>query len=157
MSSSVAPGVDTQAGPGRLDASMGFAEAPIGRPRPAVHYSESTSFADGIINRHSTADFHTFAGLPIAGTDVFEGCCGGVVERVHVYFDTAAIGSNAALLARLTEMYGPGARYEAWEGRTGYRFTGKLIELRSIEYAGRDGFVKLVFTRVAEGDGLDNA
>lgn len=138
-----------------LDESRGFEGAPIGSPRPEIPYDAAESYNDGLTNAYCTSHFRTFEGRPIAHADVFEGCCGGAVERVHMDIDTDGGKANDALLARLTARYGEPTPYVAWPDRPGFRFSGAAFELRAILFADAKGHVRLVFAAVGAGDGFD--
>ncbi len=136
--------------PARVDDGLpGFDVVRLGGPLPDLPYRDFESFSDGLVNRHCTGYFPGFEGFSLSDVDIFEGCCGGGVFRLHAYVDTAASGSQAALMARLAERFGPGEVYRPSNGSEGRRVILPTFELRIIPFP-KEHFVKVMFT--ASGD-----
>lgn len=131
----------------------GFDGVRLGAPLPALKYRDFQAYADGLVDRHCTGHFASIEGLPLADVDIFEGCCGDGVLRLHAYVDTAAPGSQEALMTRLAARFGAGEVY-AWDGREARRVAHPAFELRIVPYP-EQRRVKLMFTAPGAGDDFD--
>ena len=131
----------------------GFDGVHFGAPLPKFPYRDFESYNDGLVNLHCTTQFASFEGLPLADVDLFEGCCGGGVFRLHAYVDTSAPGSQEALTTRIVARFGAGEVY-ASDGREARRVAHPAFELRIVPYP-EQRRVKLMFTAPGAGDDFD--
>lgn len=133
----------------------GFDGVHFGAPLPKFPYRDFESYNDGLVNLHCTTQFASFEGLPLADVDLFEGCCGGGVFRLHAYVDTSAPGSQDALTARIIARFGEGELYPVWDGQMARRIVHPAFELRVVPLPAKQQ-VKLLFTEPGVSRDLDD-
>lgn len=133
----------------------GFDGVHFGAPLPNFPYRDFESYSDGLVNLHCTTQFASFEGLPLADVDLFEGCCGDGVFRLHAYVDTGAPGSQDALTARIVARFGEGETYRAPNGAEARRIVHPAFELRVVPLPAKQQ-VKLLFTEPGVSRDLDD-
>lgn len=133
----------------------GFDGVHFGAPLPKFPYRDFESYNDGLVNLHCTTQFASFEGLPLADVDLFEGCCGGGVFRLHAYVDTSAPGSQEALTTRIVARFGAGEVYPGKDGKPVRRIVHPAFELRVVPLTAKQQ-VKLLFTEPDVSRDLDD-